>query len=114
MHSQPNPPELPEPGSPILLPANVTTVMAEDLRVRLVFAADQDEEIIIDAAETESLGQAGLQLLVAARREAERLDLPFAIVNLREPLRARISALGLTEALAPLPTDYSAQEDISR
>lgn len=86
-------------GGPIVLPANLSTVMAEDLRVRLVFAADHDEAIILDAEATESIGQACLQLLIAAKREAERLELPFALEKLGDAVAARLTSLGLIDAL---------------
>lgn len=63
------------------LPAHGTTVTAEDLRVRLVLAADLDDAIEIDASEVESVGQAVLQLLVAARAEAASNGLDFRIAN---------------------------------
>ena len=81
------------------LPPNVTTTMAEDLRAALVLAADHEEAIEIDAADTVSIGQAALQLLIAAKLEAERLDMPFAIVNARTELVERLDALGLAETL---------------
>ncbi|WP_246351898.1 STAS domain-containing protein [Sphingobium subterraneum] len=81
------------------MPANVTTVLAEDLRARLVLAADHDEAIFIDASETETVGQAALQLLIAAQREAARLGLPFVIENMRPELVARIARLGFGELL---------------
>lgn len=86
-------------GGAIRLPANVSTVLAEDLRARMVFAADHDEAIIVDASEVEAIGQAGLQLLIAARKEADRLDLPFALTNLSEPLFQRLVTLGVADAL---------------
>jgi anti-anti-sigma regulatory factor len=100
------------PGEPILLPGHVSTQMAEDLRVRLVFAADHEEAIVIDAAQTESIGQAGLQLLIAAKQEAERLDLPFAIENLSEALAARFTALGIADALG-LTQNGTKQEELA-
>ncbi len=81
------------------LPPNVTTLMAEDLRARLVLAADHEAAILIDAAETVSIGQAALQLLIAARHEADRMNIPFEIENAQEPLIKRIEALGLIEIL---------------
>jgi anti-anti-sigma regulatory factor len=63
------------------LPAHGTTVTAEDLRVRLVLAADLDDAIEIDASEVESVGQAVLQLLVAARLEAAAGGQEFRIAN---------------------------------
>tara|TARA_B110001454_G_scaffold218548_1_gene246841 strand:+ start:3441 stop:3782 length:342 start_codon:yes stop_codon:yes gene_type:complete len=81
------------------LPPNLTTVMAEDLRAGLVLAADHEAAILIDAADTTSIGQAALQLLIAARQEADRMNIPFGIANAREPLVRRIEALGLAEML---------------
>ncbi|MCH7860927.1 STAS domain-containing protein [Sphingomonas sp. NPDC092331] len=63
------------------LPVHGTTVTAEDLRVRLVLAADLDDAIEIDASEVESVGQAVLQLLVAARAEAAAGGQQFRIAN---------------------------------
>ncbi len=81
------------------LPPNVTTVMAEDLRAGLVLAADHEAAIQIDASETVSIGQAALQLLIAARHEADRMKIPFAIENAQAPLVQRIEALGLAGML---------------
>lgn len=81
MNSVPN---QPEPGSmerALRLPAHCTTVTAEDLHVRLVLASDLDSEIAVDASEVESVGQAVLQLLVAARVEAGRNGQAFVIKN---------------------------------
>ena len=101
MDSPLNQPDAPATGSEAggylrLLP-NVSTVMAEDLRAALVLAADHDEAITIDARDTVSIGQAGLQLLIAARLEADRLDLPFAIEHARPELIERLTSLGLSE-----------------
>lgn len=81
------------------LPPNLTTMMAEDLRAGLVLAADHEAAILIDASETVSIGQAALQLLIAASQEADRMKIPFAIENAQEPLIKRIEALGLAEML---------------
>ncbi|MDQ4420651.1 hypothetical protein OOT33_09430 [Sphingobium sp. DEHP117] len=81
------------------LPPNVTTLMAEDLRAGLVLAADHEAAILIDASETISIGQAALQLLIAAKLEADRMTIPFEIENAQEPLVKRIEALGLAETL---------------
>jgi len=103
MDSAPNPLDEPleglEADGHLHLPENVTTVMAEDLRAGLVLAADHESAIFIDASETQSIGQAALQLLVAARLEADRLGLPFAIENARPELVERITGLGLAETL---------------
>lgn len=81
------------------LPAHGNTVAAEDLKVRLVLAADLDEEMRIDASQVESIGQCVLQLLVAARAEAERQSLEFQIVNPSPAFVERVAGCGLAETL---------------
>lgn len=81
------------------LPAHCTTVTTEDLRVRLVLATDLDGGIEIDASEVESIGQAALQLLVAARLEATANGQRFAI---HAPSRAfvdRVTRCRLADAI---------------
>lgn len=103
MNSTPSPPDLaPDPvidEGPIVLPANGTTVSAEDLQVRLVLAADRLPEIRVDAARVENVGQAVLQLLVAARAEADAKGLDFEIVTPSEAFLARVHACRLGAAL---------------
>jgi anti-anti-sigma regulatory factor len=81
------------------LPAHGTTVTAEDLRVRLVLAADLDDAIEIDASEVESVGQAVLQLLVAARVEAESAGQAIRIVNPSQAFVERVTSCRLAEAV---------------
>ncbi|HEX8484327.1 STAS domain-containing protein [Sphingomonas sp.] len=81
------------------LPANCTTVKAEDFRVRLVLAADFQDATEIDASEVESIGQATLQLLVAAKIEAEANHQRFAIVNPSPAFVARVEGCRLAEAI---------------
>lgn len=114
MDYPPNPHDLADSDGTIRLPANLTTVLAEDLRARLVLAADRDEEILIDAGDVESIGQAGLQLLIAARNEADRLGLPFAIDNLSDALATRLTALGLADALALSRETKVEQEEMTQ
>ncbi|GGO96888.1 STAS domain-containing protein [Stakelama pacifica] len=83
----------------IMLPVNGTTVTAEELKVRLVLAADLGGEMIIDASQVESVGQAMVQLLLAGRAEAQANDHPFTIINASPAFRARIEALGLAGPL---------------
>ena len=78
--------------------AAITLAFARE-GARLVLAADHEAAILIDAAETGSIGQAALQLLIAARHEADRMNIPFEIENAQEPLIKRIEALGLIEIL---------------
>lgn len=80
----------------VALPPHGTTVVAEDLRVRLVMACDADGDIVVDGADVESVGQAVLQLLIATREEAERNGAGMTIANPSQPLRQRLSACGLS------------------
>ncbi len=95
MSSMQSPPE----ERTLRLPAHGTTVIAEDLRVRLVLSADLDDEMIVDASEVESVGQAVLQLLVAARAEAQRNGQPFTIANPSPAFADRVAACRLGSAL---------------
>lgn len=81
------------------LPAHGTTVTAEDLRVRLVLAADLDDAIEIDASEVESVGQAVLQLLVAARAEAVSGGQEFRIANPSPAFVDRVNRSQLAAAI---------------
>jgi anti-anti-sigma regulatory factor len=81
------------------LPVHCVTVDAEDLRIRLVMAADRGDGIRLDATDTQTIGQAVLQLLVAAQAEAVATGQPFAIDHLDPVLAARLAGFGLTDAL---------------
>lgn len=106
MTSQPNQPELdPAPGGVVLLPAHGVTVTAEELKVRLVLAADFGDGIVVDASAVESVGQAVLQLLLAARAEAEAAGNRFFIQNPSPAFLARIEALGLSDRLGLSQTE---------
>jgi len=80
------------------LPVHGTTVLAEDLRVKLVLAADASEDMVVDAADVESVGQAVLQLLLAARQEASERGQRFIITNPSPAFARRIAACGLADA----------------
>ena len=91
-----------EPGlddRSLRLPAHGTTVTAEDLRVRLVLAADLDDAIEVDASEVESVGQAVLQLLVAANAEATSAGQAFRIVNPSPAFTDRVNRCHLAAAI---------------
>ncbi|MFL9841568.1 STAS domain-containing protein [Sphingomonas sp. ST-64] len=106
MTSQPNQPD-PEnyAGGVIDLPAHGVTVTAEDLKVRLVLAADFGGDLTVDASAVESVGQAVLQLLLAARVEAEASGHHFVIQNPSPAFLARIEALGLSDQLGLSQTE---------
>jgi anti-anti-sigma regulatory factor len=97
MNSTPFPPDA--DLDPIVLPANCDTVAAEELQVRLVLAADRLDAIRVDAGQVDNVGQAVLQLLVAARSEAEARGLDFALLDPSAAFLARTSACRLAEPL---------------
>ena len=72
---------------------------AEDLRIHLVLAADYRDRTEVDASGVESVGQAVLQLLVAARREAAQTGQPFAILNPSPAFAQRVAASRLADAI---------------
>ncbi|MBB5710734.1 STAS domain-containing protein [Sphingomonas xinjiangensis] len=83
----------------VRLPAHGTTVTAEDLRVGLVLAADRNDAIEVDASDVESVGQAVLQLLVAARNEASAAGQDFRIVNPSQAFVERVTSCHLAHAV---------------
>jgi anti-anti-sigma regulatory factor len=92
----------------VTLPAHATTTTAEDLRVRLVLASDVAGETEIDAGGVESIGQAVLQLLVAARDEARAAGRSFTIASASPAFVERVTAcrlaarIGLTDEEEPV------------
>ena len=100
MTLQPNlPDDAAEATDTIVLPVNGTTVTAEELKVRLVLAADTGGATTIDASQVESAGQAMIQLLIAGYAEAQAKGHPFTIINPSPAFTARIEALGLAGPL---------------
>ncbi|MDF0542518.1 STAS domain-containing protein [Sphingobium sp. H39-3-25] len=95
----PNLPDLASEDRSLRLPVHGTTVTAEDLRVRLVLSSDTDSETLVDASDVESVGQAVLQLLIAAKAEADSSGQPFKITNPSPALVERVTACGLADAI---------------
>jgi anti-anti-sigma regulatory factor len=89
---------------PLKLPAHCVTTTAEALRAGLVLACDAGA-IEIDASEVESLGQAVLQLLVAACAEA----VPFTIANPSPAFVERVVACRLGGAIGLTAGEESVQ-----
>lgn len=87
------------------LPAHCGTVAAEDLRVRLVLAADLDGGIEVRADAVDSIGQAALQILVAARREAVVRHQPYAIVDPSPAFVDRVTRCRLAGAIGLIEKD---------
>lgn len=99
------PPDDPIEDRSLRLPAHCTTVTAEDLRVRLVLAADLDGRIEIDASQVESIGQAVLQLLLAARVETQRAAQSFAILQPSAAFLDRVRGCSLAQSLGLEPQE---------
>jgi anti-anti-sigma regulatory factor len=83
----------------VRLPAHGTTVTAEDLRTRLILAADLEDMIEVDASQVESVGQAVLQLLVAANAEARGAGQAFRIANPSQAFLDRVNSARLGDAI---------------
>ncbi|WP_084580145.1 STAS domain-containing protein [Sphingomonas azotifigens] len=83
----------------LALPAHGTTVTAADLQTRLLQAVDGDGPVEIDASQVESVGQAVLQLLVAAKAEAEKLGKAFTILNPSTAFTDRVNRCQLAAAV---------------
>ena len=103
MISTPSQPEPTGPMAPLALPENGTTVLAEELRVRLVMALDSPDPVEIDASQVENVGQAVLQLLVAAHDEAREADKPFTFINPSAAFRERVERCHLSELIGLEP-----------
>ncbi|MGN6374342.1 MAG: STAS domain-containing protein [Sphingomonas sp.] len=99
MNLAPSPLDLPGLAEPIVMPAHAGTVTAEDLKVRLILAADFGDGMMVDASAVESVGQGVLQVLLAARREAEETGQSFAIVDASPAFVVRAATLGLADDL---------------
>ena len=97
---------LPEPTGPeptgddrsLALPVHCTTTTAEDLRVRLVLSFDLDETTEVDASHVASIGQACLQVLIAANLEAGRAGQPFSVASPSAACLDRLNNCGLAHA----------------
>lgn len=103
MHSAPL--DDPKEDRSLRLPAHCTTVTAEDVRVRLVLAADLDGRLEIDASDVQSIGQAVFQLLLAARVEAQRSAQSFSIVHPSAAFVQRAQTCCLADALGLEPQE---------
>lgn len=86
------------PDEPIGLPAHSGTAIAEDLRAALVMAVDGGG-VAISAAAVQSVGQAVLQLLAAARIEAAARGVPFHYVDVSDALAAQAGACAMAAAI---------------
>ena len=92
------PPNPPEPPAPILLPPHCSIDAAASLRDALL-AIEAPAGVAIDAGAVETIGQAVLQLLLAARNDAVADGRAFALIGTSPAFAARIEALGLGDRL---------------
>jgi anti-anti-sigma regulatory factor len=83
----------------VLLPANCGTAAAEELRVQLLIAGTGVDGTRIDAGGVQTVGQAVLQLLIAARREAAAAGRPFGYVASSQAFVEQVARCCLTDAL---------------
>lgn len=93
-----SPPSPPPPDGALCLPAVIRTADAAELRAALVLAAESGA-VTIDASGCEHAGQAGFQLLVAARRDAEARGHGFSIVAPSAAFAEQCRWMGLDEML---------------
>lgn len=85
------------------LPERCVTVATAGLRDQFLTAIDQGD-VHVDASEVEMIGQAVLQLLVAAALAAEANGRSFAIINPSPAFVERVSACRLGKAIG-LPVE---------
>jgi len=83
----------------IRLEGHATTVTAEDLRTQLVLASESEHGTAIDASELLSVGQAVLQLLIAARTEATAAKRPFQFTGASAAFSERVLGCQLADAI---------------
>ncbi|GGB74097.1 STAS domain-containing protein [Blastomonas aquatica] len=99
MNSTPNQPDSHEPLPVLKLPANGTTASAESLRAQLVALLEGPGPAAIDASEVENIGQAVLQLLVAAQTEARAAGQAIEITDPSPAFCERVDQCRLAEPI---------------
>lgn len=99
MTLMPSQPDLAPDLGTIRLSGHATTVTAEDLQAQLVAAADFADGTSIDASDVLSVGQAVLQLLIAARTEATANGRDFGFVAASPAFSERVASCQLAQAI---------------
>lgn len=79
----------------IELPATLSTPACDALHRQLIEAAEADAPVEIDASAVETVGQAALQLLVAARREVVGRGGSFAIAAPSASFHEQVERCGI-------------------
>lgn len=81
------------------LSGHATTVTAVDLRNQLVVASDASDTTMIDASEVLSVGQAVLQLLIAAHNEVNLGTQTLSYVGASAAFSERVVSCQLADAI---------------
>lgn len=87
----------------INLPATLDRSAVEALTGELRTAIQSGEEILVDAANVDRIGQAGLQLLLSAHKSAQSAGIVFGIIKPSVAISDAAALTGLSSHLFPAP-----------
>lgn len=87
----------------IVLPATVDRSATQTLVGEIRTAIEQTQDFAVDAANVERIGQAGLQLLMSAKKSAAAASLGFGILRPSVAVREAAALTGLSAHLLPAP-----------
>jgi chemotaxis protein CheX len=87
----------------IILPATLDRSAVEAMAGKLRAAIESGEEIVVDAGNLDRIGQAGLQLLLSARKSADVAGIAFGIVKPSIAISDAAALTGLAGYLFPAP-----------
>ena len=108
MNSMPSPPDSEVSCEALMLPANGDTASAQDLHAQLIARFDREDPVEIDASAIEHIGQAVLQLLVAACNEARAADRQITFTNPSPAFRECVERCGLNDKIEFEPSGANA------
>ncbi|NTV09266.1 MAG: STAS domain-containing protein [Zoogloea sp.] len=91
-----------EAVTPFVADPELTIYHAEEARAHLLQALEERPALTLDLSNVSEIDTAGIQLLVMARREAERLKKPMAVVAASQAVREVADFFNLS-ALIGLP-----------
>lgn len=87
--------------APLVLDGECTVYVAHELRQRLMQALEAAPTLSLDLADVAEFDGAGLQLLIAARREAEQRGGTLQLVAASPVVAETLKLVGLGAWLAP-------------
>lgn len=90
------------------LDGELTIYTAHESKERLLDALADGAPLEVGLSGVTDLDTSGLQLLLLARREAERVGTPLSLVEAGEPVRAVLALAGLTRLLTEPAVDEPA------